>query len=502
VHPMRVRKERGSGSRGRERGTVFWSGGPNGRSVRGEFANWDSGEPNDLRGEDYAQTNFGSGWNDLGSDQEKGYVVEYGGQEDDAKVTATRTVAINEGVPVVEPVETGVAGDNIRVEVTAFDPETGERGGVPIEVVDAGGLSGLPSGTVMTNSDGTAVFEFTEEDAGVYSFTVANGDFPALTAAGSVTVVAAAIDATGSGGESGAITTVSAPSAGAGASGTIAVEGADRFGNPVAGANLSVADNGSLGGLPDGTQVSTDASGIAEFSFTETTAGTYDVVVTDENGSVTQTVTVTVTSHPEGVSGGDGGSVSVSGPGDTSAGQQQSFAVTARDVYGNLVSGEDVSATAPAGVSLADETVTTDTSGVAKFSITGETVGTYEIDFTDASGTFSDTASLSVTPDSLGLIASGSSVTAVTPPEAAAGADGEIALELADAFGNLLAGEEVVIADTGGLGGLTQGSATTANDSGVATFSFSETTAGTYTIELAADYDPDTYIGAQDARGR
>ena len=395
-----------------------------------------------------------------------------------------------------------VAGSSGTFAVAAFDFANEPDTGVTVAVSEAGGIADLSGVTATTDESGTARFSFTETSAGSYTVTVENTEKPDFSAEASVTVVAAAIGATGSGGESGSINAVSARSAGAGASGTIAVEGTDRFGNPVAGATLSVDDNGSIAGLPAGTQVSTDASGIAEFSFTETTAGNYDVVVTDESGSVTQTVTVTVTSHPDGVSGGDGGSISVSGPASTSAGQQQSFAVTARDVYGNLVSGEDVSVTAPGGVSLANTVVTTDGSGVASFSITGETVGTYVIDFTDASGTFTDTASLSVTPDSQGLKAPGSSVTAVASPEAAAGADGEIALELADAFGNLLAGEEVVIADTGGLGGLTQGSATTANDSGIAMFSFSETTAGTYTIELAAEtYDPDLYIGAQDARG-
>jgi hypothetical protein len=241
----------------------------------------------------------------------------------------------------LEIAETGldevVAGTSSTLEVTAFDFANELDTEVKVGVDDAASIADLAGETATTDDIGTASFSFTETSAGTYTITVENADKPDFSAEASVTVVAAPIDASGSNGEAGAISAVSAPSAGAGANGTLALNGTDRFGNPVAGANLSVKDNGGIVGLPNGTQVSTNASGIAEFNFTETTAGNYDVRLTDESGNVSETVVVTVGSHPDGVSGGKGGNITVEGPSTTSAGQQQVFAVNATDVYGNLV---------------------------------------------------------------------------------------------------------------------------------------------------------------------
>ena len=75
---------------GPEAGTIFWNGDSSGSSPAGAFAFWNTGEPNNLGGENYAHiTAPGVGkagsWNDLsntgaasGDYQPKGYIVEYG----------------------------------------------------------------------------------------------------------------------------------------------------------------------------------------------------------------------------------------------------------------------------------------------------------------------------------------------------------------------------------------------------------------------------------------
>ncbi|MFH4964367.1 T9SS type B sorting domain-containing protein [Gaetbulibacter sp. M235] len=76
---------------GPEAGTIFWNGGPNGSTPN--YANWNSGEPNNLGDEDYAHVTYNVGikgsWNDLsntgessGDYQPKGYIVEYGSPTD------------------------------------------------------------------------------------------------------------------------------------------------------------------------------------------------------------------------------------------------------------------------------------------------------------------------------------------------------------------------------------------------------------------------------------
>ncbi|WP_109851888.1 C-type lectin domain-containing protein [Aquimarina sp. AU58] len=80
---------------GPEAGTLFWTGNQTGSVVPGEFAFWNTGEPNNCcGGEDYAHiTAPGIGipnsWNDLpiagggGAYASQGYIVEYGGMPGD-----------------------------------------------------------------------------------------------------------------------------------------------------------------------------------------------------------------------------------------------------------------------------------------------------------------------------------------------------------------------------------------------------------------------------------
>jgi len=63
---------------GPEAGTTFWT--EAGGTVPGLFADWNSGEPNDLRGEDFLHGWFASApgtWNDAPGTQSYAYVVEY-----------------------------------------------------------------------------------------------------------------------------------------------------------------------------------------------------------------------------------------------------------------------------------------------------------------------------------------------------------------------------------------------------------------------------------------
>ncbi|HUH29743.1 MAG TPA: T9SS type B sorting domain-containing protein [Gelidibacter sp.] len=93
---------------GPEAGEVFWNGGPNGSSPPGQYANWNTGEPNNLAGEDYAHiTAPGAGvrgsWNDLsntgsanGDYQPKGFIVEYGWPGDPViDISGSTKISIN-----------------------------------------------------------------------------------------------------------------------------------------------------------------------------------------------------------------------------------------------------------------------------------------------------------------------------------------------------------------------------------------------------------------------
>lgn len=90
---------------GPENGTIFWNGGINGSTPN--FAYWNTNEPNNLNGEDYAHVtapNVGinGSWNDLsntgaasGDFQPKGYIVEYGGMPGDSTLNISSSTSIS-----------------------------------------------------------------------------------------------------------------------------------------------------------------------------------------------------------------------------------------------------------------------------------------------------------------------------------------------------------------------------------------------------------------------
>ncbi len=87
---------------GPEAGTVFWQGTGGGSTVGGNYANWNTGEPNQSGEEDCAQTYVASGrWNDLGCSSSLGYVVEFGEDGNMPTVVATNISIVTADVPAL-----------------------------------------------------------------------------------------------------------------------------------------------------------------------------------------------------------------------------------------------------------------------------------------------------------------------------------------------------------------------------------------------------------------
>ena len=123
---------------GPEAGTIFWIGLANGSAPNGEFEFWNTNEPNDLGGEDYAHVtapNVGitGSWNDLsnvgqpsGDYQPKGFIVEYGygGPEDAPSFSAFTKVYTNAIDSIFSASRCGPGPIELRATLTEFEDQS------------------------------------------------------------------------------------------------------------------------------------------------------------------------------------------------------------------------------------------------------------------------------------------------------------------------------------------------------------------------------------------
>ena len=251
------------------------------------------------------------------------------------------------------------------------------------------------TGTVaFTSSDGQAVlpanYTFTNSDAGVHTFsaTLKTAGTQSITAKDTVT---ASITGTQSGITVNAATTshlkISSPaSATAGSSFSVTVTAQD------------VNNNTLTSYLGTVHFISADAAAVlpSNYTFTAADAGvhTFTGVVLKTAGSQSITATDTVTGSITGnasvtVSSAAAKTLVVNGyPAATTVGAAQSFAVTARDAYGNTATGYTGTVAFSSSDSLAslpaNYMFTTTNAGVHTFSATLNTTGTQSITATDA----------------------------------------------------------------------------------------------------------------------
>ena len=271
---------------------------------------------------------------------------------------------------------------------------------------------------------------------------------------------------------------------------TITVTLVDSSGNPETGHSVELGQsnsghatikvNGTIGNT-----ATTNSSGQATFTVTDTTAQTVFFVATDTTDNVTVTQAASVDFIP-GLTDAGTSTVAASPTSVTANGTDAStITVTLKDANGNVEPADiGVTLTASGGNSVISTggTATTNSSGQATFTVTDTTAQTVTYTATDTTDNVTVTQTASV--DFVAPTDAGTSTVAASPTTVVAnGTDAStITVTLKDASGTPEpAGIGVTLTASGGNSVISTGGTATTNSSGQATFTVTDTTAQTVT---------------------
>jgi adhesin/invasin len=258
---------------------------------------------------------------------------------------------------------------------------------------------------------------------------------------------------------------------------TITVTARDAFSNPIPGATIAFFATGSGNTLAPASATA-DGLGVATATFSSTVAAAKTISATANGTAITQTPLVTVS--PAAVDGALSTIASSTPTLTASSGSSSAtITVTARDAFGNLISGQGVSLglTATGTNALTQPSTTTNASGQTTGSFSAQTAGTKTISATiGATAVTSGDATITVGPASAFSIAM---TNAGTMNNQAATVNTAVAVPpsvtILDAFGNPVPGVNVTFTPSvtsGTNGGVPGASAIVASDgSGIAAVS-------------------------------
>jgi CSLREA domain-containing protein len=396
-----------------------------------------------------------------------------GDTSDSFTVNAGGTVA---ALTFTQPPTDTAAGTAINpaVKVRATDSFGNPLAGVSISLASSiSTLNGTITGT--TDANGEATFSnLSLNTAGMYTLTAAVGSVSQTSSAFTVHAGAAAV-----------LDFVQEPTdvtAGTAINPAVTVRVLDAFGNLVTSGSQTVDIGISAGGtFSSGSTTSvTTVNGVATFNnLVPTSAGTYTLRAS--GSGLTGDTSSPFTVNPDALA-----ALSFTQqPTNTLAGATiiPAVAVRATDSLGNSLVGVSISLAPSSGTLNGTTTATTDSSGAATFNnLSLNTAGSYTLTATAGS------INQSSLPFTISAGAPAQLVFVDQPDNATAGSSlGSVVLQVRDAFGNLVTGDNstavTLTLNTGTLNGTLMATAI----NGVITFNnLSVNTAGTYTIGAAS----------------
>jgi len=366
-----------------------------------------------------------------------------------------------------------VVGSSVTVEVAVADGTGAPMAGVTVRFTAGAGGSASPT-SAATGADGKASTTWTlGTTAGTQTLQAAAGGISASASANAVPDVAAQLARISGDAQSGA--------AGEALPEPLVVEVQDRFGNARSGEDVTVAVTAG-GGSVSTTGTTTGSDGRVSLTWTLGTAVGGDTL------QVTHAVAGTVTFTALTVPGDPAQMTPISGGGDTlTVGTQSANPVTVelQDAFGNLVPGVPVAfVVTGGGGSVGSDTVVTGADGRATTAWTvGGTAGQQTLEARVSGVAAVVFTSFAVAGPAAELrITDGdgqSGTVASTLPTA-------LAVEAVDGFGNPVSGVQISFTVTGGGGSVDPVQATsTADGRASASWTLGQT-AGSQTLEAAA----------------
>jgi hypothetical protein len=267
--------------------------------------------------------------------------------------------------------------------------------------------------------------------------------------------------------------------AGSGSS-TITVTARDGNNTIMTGASVSLSSSGT-GNTLTPSSGTTNASGVFTSTLTSTVAEVKDVSASINGVAINQHASVTVNASGPAVSP----SLSTVGASPTSftAGGSSTVTVTVKDGSGNALSGISVTLSATGSGNSFTQPAATNGSGVTTGTFSSTGAGSHTVTAVAGGVTLNQQPVVTV---SAGAISAGQSTVTAQPSTITVGTGtSTITVTVKDAFGNPLAGSNVVLAATGTGNTLAGGGAT--NASGVATGTLSSSVSETKTVSATAD---------------
>jgi len=318
---------------------------------------------------------------------------------DGTGIDQTDTVTVTAGVPssqgfLVQPTSMTVGtimAPAVQVEIRDQfgNRVTSANNGVVLTFGTNAGGGNLTGGNV-TASSGLARFPSLSIDKIGTGYTLKS------TVGGLADVVSTTFNVTAGIVSAAQSTVVAAPAsitAGSGSS-TITVTARDAGGFPVVGAMVTLSVSGT-GNTVTQPSAPANGSGVATGSLSSTVAGNKTVTATANGITITQTPVVTVTAGPVSVSA----STVSAAPASIVAGSGTStITVTAKDAFGNPVSGQSVTLAATGtGNTLTQPSSPTGSNGVATGALASSATGQKTVSAVAGGFPLSQTATVSVT---------------------------------------------------------------------------------------------------------